>query len=422
MNNTKEVRFKSLGTVITQRILMIVLGAALVLGIISSVLNYMSSMNILNNTMNQASTLAAGEVQGQLQKVMAIAYETGSIARLADADKSLEEKKSIIDQRVDTHGLLRGTILDGDGHDIFSGADDSSQAYYIESMAGNTFISDPVKDEVTGEYTVKITAPLWEGGIPNTRVIGVIVYIPRADYLRNIIKDIRVGESGSAYILNSAGDTIVMSDKDVDGSENSQRQAQTDSSLKALAAIEKKMTQGEDGFGSYRYEGKVEILSYSPVPDTPGWSIAVVAEKSEFMGMFYLSLGLTAGIMVVITVLGFGVGRRLGKAIGDPLGKTVERLELLSHGDLTSEVPMIDQNNEIGRMLGSMGTTIGKLQKVVRQISYYLEELAGGNLTISVDETYEGDFEKISHALREIAGALKNAMVAINENSGRVSQ
>lgn len=422
MNNMTEAKFKSLGTVITQRILIIVLGATLVLGIVGSLLNYMSSMNILNNTMDQASSLAAGEVQGQIQKVMAIAYETGSIARLADPEKSLEEKQSIIDQRLDTHGLLRGMILDRDGRDIFSGTDYSSEDCFMEAMAGNTFISDPVKDEVTGAYTVKVTAPLWEGGIPNTTVIGAIVYLPKADYLRNIVKEIRVGDNGSAYIINSAGDTIVMSDKDVDGSENSQREALTDSSLKALAEIEKKMTQGEDGFGSYNYGGVVEILSYSPIPDTPGWSIAVVAVKSEFMGMFYLSMGLTAGIMVLITVVGFWVGRKLGNTIGDPLGKTVQRLELLAHGDLTSEVPKISQNNEIGQMMASMGTTVGKLKNVVEQISFYLEELAAGNLTITVNDTYEGDFEKISHALREIAGALKNAMMAINENSGRVSQ
>lgn len=422
MEVANKKKFKSIGTVITQKILLIVLVANLVLGGICAILTYLSSINILENTMNETSKLAAGEIYGTMQKIVTIAYETGSIARLADPDNSLEAKRAILDQRVGTHAMLRGTILDKQGKDIFTQKDCSGELYYQQSIKGNTYISDPVLDEVTGEYTVAITAPLWENGIPNTNVVGVIVYLPKSDYLKSIIQDIKVGNHGSVYILNSAGDTIAKSNEVVQGEENTQKDAQTDSSLKKLAALEQKMCQGEDGFGTYRYGGVSKILSYSPIADTPGWSVAVCAVQSEFMGMFYLSIGVILLTMAALVVIGVMVGSRLGRTIREPLEQTVGRLELLSYGDLTSQVPVLSEQNEISQMLTALEDTISKLKEVISDISGNLGELAQGNLTIETDKVYQGDLEAISVSIKNITESLRNAMKAINENSKRVSQ
>ena len=37
---------------------------------------------------------------------MAIAYETGSIARLADSERTAEEKAAILNQRINDHDLI----------------------------------------------------------------------------------------------------------------------------------------------------------------------------------------------------------------------------------------------------------------------------------------------------------------------------
>lgn len=418
----KDKKFKSIGRVITERILIIVVAANLILGVTSVVLNYLSSINILNNTMNEASSLAAGEVMGEMQKIAAVASETGNIARLADPDESLQDKQTILDQRVSEYGLLRGTILDEKGTDIFNNIDMSAAPCFTEAIKGNTYISDPGTDEVSGEYTLKISAPLWENGVRGSKVIGVIVYVPKTDYLHNIIADINIGENGNAYMINSAGDTIAHSKNSADGTENTVEDAKTDSALKKLAELEASMARGEDGFGTYTYGGVTKILSYSPVLNTPGWSIAVCAVRNDFLGMLYISIALIVIIVAVIVIIGYFVGMRLGKSIRHPLELAVGRLDLLKNGDLSSEVPAIQETNEISKMLDALGITVTQLNSVVNDISTLLKELAEGNLVVEIDRIYEGDFAEISYSLKKIIGSLQDAMRAINENARQVSQ
>lgn len=421
MKKTKHRTFYSIGKVITWNILIIVIAANLVLGGICAVLNYLSAMNTLNKTMYQTADLAAGEVAGRFEKVTAIAYETGSIARLADPEKSVEEKKSIIEQRVLTHSLAKGTILDDKGQDIFYSNDLSQDPCFTEAMKGNTYISDPVNDEVTGEYSVKVTAPLWEDGIPNTKVIGAVLYVPKSDYLTNIIKEIDLGGNGNAYILNSSGYTIANSEGTADGTENTVLDAKTETALKPLAAMEEQMVQGEEGFGTYQYKGVSKIISYAPIPDTAGWSIGICAVKNSFIGMFYLSLVVIGIVVAVIILIGLISGKRLSIQITRPLGLAVKRLELMAKGDLTSQVPELEENNEISQMLDSLGITIQSIQRVIADITESLQEIAEGNLTLEAAEDYPGDLAKISVCFRNILNTLRDTMRAINENSQRVA-
>ncbi len=77
----------------------------IVLGVISSVLSYISSINAVSETINDTSDVAAYYVAAALQQYVAVAYETGSIARLADPDLPAEEKVAILNQRVADHDL-----------------------------------------------------------------------------------------------------------------------------------------------------------------------------------------------------------------------------------------------------------------------------------------------------------------------------
>lgn len=418
----KKDGFQSISSVITRRILILVLSGNILFGGICAVLNYISSQNILDETMNESSTMAAAEIQGYIKQVQAVAYETGSIARLADAEKTLEEKKSIIDQRVATHGYLRGTLLDETGMDLVNQIDCSSETYFTEAIKGEPYVSDPMTDELTGEYTLKVSAPLWEGGIPNTRVVGVVVYVPNSNYLYNLVKEITIGKGGSAYIINKDGYTIAHSSGMVDGTENTVKEAEADRGLKDLAVLESRMAKGEDGFGSYTYGGVKKLLSFSPVPGTPGWSIAICVVHSEFMRFFYIAIAVTVVMVAVLSLIGALIGKRLGDDIRKPLQLTVNRLDALAQGDLTSDMPEVHGNNEITHMLDALGETIGNQKTVISDISYNLNELAQGNLTVEIDKEYQKDFAAISRSMKDIVKSLQKAMKAIHENSEKVSQ
>lgn len=110
--------------------------------------------------------MAADYVAAALEKYIAVAYETGSIARLADPERAVEEKAAILNQRINDHDFDGGFLLDSNGIDVITGTNLSDRDYFKEAMKGNTYVSTPAYSEVTKSVSYAISAPLWQDGIP----------------------------------------------------------------------------------------------------------------------------------------------------------------------------------------------------------------------------------------------------------------
>ncbi len=413
-------RFIGIGEKISRRFGRVIMICCIVLGVITSVLSYFSSISAVSETINNTSEVAANYVSAALREFVAIAYETGSIARLADPEKTTEEKKAILDQRIKDHNFDGGYLIDSSGVDVITGQDLSDRAYFKESMKGNTYISTPAYSEVTGKVSFVVSAPLWEGGIPGTTPVGVIAYVPNGEFLNDIMRSIKVGEGGTAFMLDKSGITIADLDSSLVGVEDSVALGDTNPRLKKYSAICKKMIAGEDGTGTYSYNGKTKVVAYSPVPDTDGWSIGVAAVRNEFLRMFAISLVLTLIFVVAFTVYGIKVGVKLGHAVAAPLSRTVERLKLLAEGDIHSAVPEPTENDETKILLDCLAETVRDLNTIITGISSDLAELADGNFMIDVEENYKGDFAQISDSFRDIVGSLSAALGEIDTNAESV--
>ncbi len=413
-------RFIGIGEKISRRFGRVIMICCIVLGVITSVLSYFSSISAVSETINNTSEVAANYVSAALREFVAIAYETGSIARLADPEKTTEEKKAILDQRIKDHNFDGGYLIDSSGVDVITGQDLSDRAYFKESMKGNTYISTPAYSEVTGKVSFVVSATLWEGGIPGTTPVGVIAYVPNGEFLNDIMRSIKVGEGGTAFMLDKSGITIADLDSSLVGVEDSVALGDTNPRLKKYSAICKKMIAGEDGTGTYSYNGKTKVVAYSPVPDTDGWSIGVAAVRNEFLRMFAISLVLTLIFVVAFTVYGIKVGVKLGHAVAAPLSRTVERLKLLAEGDIHSAVPEPTENDETKILLDCLAETVRDLNTIITGISSDLAELADGNFMIDVEENYKGDFAQISDSFRDIVGSLSAALGEIDTNAESV--
>ena len=413
-------QFIGIGERISKRFGRVIMICCIVLGVITSVLSYISSISAVSETINNTSDVAANYVSSALQEFVASAYETGSIARLADPEKTTEEKKAILDQRIKDHDFDGGYLIDSSGVDVITGQNLSDRVYFTESMKGNTYVSTPAYSEVTGKVSYVVSAPLWEGGIPGTTPVGVIAYVPNGEFLNDIMRSIKVGEGGTAFMLDKNGITIADLDSSLVGVEDSVALGDTNPRLKKYSAICKKMIAGGNGTGTYSYNGKTKVVAYSPVPDTDGWSIGVAAVRNEFLKMFYISLVATIIFVMAFTIYGVKVGVRLGHAVAAPLGRAVDRLKLLAEGDIHSEVPEPTENDETKILLDCLSETMQDLNKIITDISSDLAELADGNFMINVDETYKGDFAQISDSFRDIVGSLSAALGEIDSNAESV--
>lgn len=419
--NTKDGNsFISIEKKVSKRFGQVVSLCCIILGVITSVLSYISSISAVSETIDNTSGVAANYVAASLNQYIAIAYETGTIARLSDPERTPEEKSDILSVKIKEHGLNSAYLLDSSGKDILSGTDFSDRDYFKEAMKGNTYVSTPAYSQVTGQVSFAVAAPLWENGVAGSKTVGAIVYVPDGESLNNIMRSIKVGKGGTAFMTDSKGITIADINSEIVGVEDTLALGKSDPRLKKFSAICQRMVNGEDGTGTYSYGGVTKIVSYSPVPDTEGWSIGVAAVRNEFLGKFYLALGLTVVFVIIFTLLGVQNGIRLGKAVAKPIITSVDRLKLLAAGDFHSDTPVPETNDETAILMNSLAETIHDLKAVVSDISSHLAELADGNFKITINEDYKGDFSLISTSFRDIISSLSAAMKEIDGNAESV--
>lgn len=418
----KDGAFVSIEKKISKRFAQTIMICCIVLGIITSVLSYNSSISAVSETINNTSDVAANYVAAALEQYIAIAYETGSIARLADPDRAVEDKEAILKQRIADHNFQGGFLLDSNGIDVISGENLSDRDYFKEAMKGNTYISTPAYSEVTKTVSYAVSAPLWEDGIPNTTPVGAVVYIPDGEYLNNIMRSIKVGKGGTAFMLDANGITIADINSSLVGVEDSVALGDTNPKLKKYSQICKKMITGAAGTGTYSYGGVTKVVAYSPVPNMNGWSIGVAAVRNEFLGMFYLSLVITVIFVIVFTIFGIRNGIRLGKNVIKPITVVVERLKLLAEGDLHSATPVPETNDETAILMNSLTETVQDLKEIISDIDNHLAELSEGNFLIKIDGEFKGDFAQISDSFRGIIHSLSDAMRNIDSNAESVQR
>ena len=150
--NTKdENQFISIEKKVSKRFGLVVSLCCIILGVITSVLSYISSVSAVSETIDNTSEVAANYVAASLNQYIAIAYETGTIARLSDPERTPEEKNDILSVKVKEHKLNSAYLLDSSGKDILSGTDFSDRDYFKEAMKGNTYVSTPAYSQVTGQ-------------------------------------------------------------------------------------------------------------------------------------------------------------------------------------------------------------------------------------------------------------------------------
>lgn len=396
----------------------------LVMAAVTIVMNYRSTLNTLEQTMTRTADIAAERVQMELEGYRQIAYEVGCLSPLSDSETTISDKREIILQRVSTHGFQSGDILGTDGISLFSGKNCLAQAFYQKALQGETSVSDPVINETTGEVSFTVAAPIWEDGVPGSKVVGVVCFEPQETFLNDIVAQLKVSENGSAYILDKEGYTIAHKNMDnVRSRENTQKDAQTDSGLAELASMEHAMTQGMSGFGQYSYGGVTKFLAYTPINGTDGWSLGINAPQPDIMSFTKKSIAVTAVVLVTAIFVAVLVAGWLARGISRSVNACAGRMQTLAEGDLTTPVLESRSKDETGKMMNSIRSLTAGLNELIHDIDYLLSNMSDGNFDVRsrCEERYVGDFSGILRSIDRLSARLSDTLRSVGQAADQVS-
>lgn len=409
----------------TKLMLLVIIGA-LSISILSSVQSVIttesSNVATIEELLSELSGMSVQSAQNFISTYSKAVENAASSPTLVDKNVSAAEKQAFLQSTVESYSLASAGITDTKGYDSYNRVNIADTPYFEAAMKGNTYISTPI---VEGDKAaIMITTPIME----NNTVTGVVYFQGNGLNLHKIISEINVGEKGEAYILDKEGTMIAYTDDQaVLNEENSIRAAAenpSDLDLQTIAAIEQKMIAGETGMEEYSYEsdGSNNIQYYAPIPSTDGWSIAITADKDEFMQAankgIRSQIAISVLLCIVVVIFSFFISRSISR----PIVACSKRLELLSKGDLKSEVPKVNGRDEVRTLADSTAHLVKNFQTIVEDMGRVLEGISNGDLTQEIISShYPGDFQDLRQYLEIINERLNQIVGDIAEATSHVS-
>ncbi len=400
----------------------------LILGAFAGIMTYTTTIGTVENDMLVSAKLAANRTSWEIKAYENIAVGLGVIPSLSDESVPESEKKEILEQSANEHGLVTCNLIYSNG-DSIDGKNYSDREYFKLAMQGKSTVSEPIVSKLTGELVIVVAAPVWKDGILGGEAVGCVLTQPDTEFLNDIVRDIKISDNCSAYIIDDDGDTIADVDSEVvKNGENIEALAAADTTgqggYETLAQSHQKMRNGESGFADYTLNGVSKFLAYTPIPDTNGWALAVYAPKNDFMSDTYRSIILTIMVIVIASIISAIVARVVGKEIGNSVRVCTERIEKLAEGDLTSSVPVLKTKDETGILSAAAQTVVSNTNNIIKDIGRILEAMSQGNFDVHTskgEQYYIGDYQVLLQYLRDINHKLSSTMSQINEAADQVS-
>lgn len=392
--------------------------------ILTVILNLSSTMRTLEDDMLVVAEISADRINEELRVTTTIVSELGCSYQLSSPVFTQEQKQQYINQRMEAYGMVRGKLIGSNGICAYDGTDYSDRDYFKRSMQGEVVVSDPVIAKTDGRLSVIISAPVYADGDKNGDIVGVVFVVPDPEFLNDIAAAVSVSKNSECYLLGETGITIAHCDSAIAQEQKSNIElSQTDRALRGIAKVEQKMMTGVTGYGTYMKGGTITIQAYAPIEGTNGWSVAVNAPLTDFLGSTVVCI--VIGVAIGAAAVCFSVRRakKIGQAIGEPVAECTERIRQLAEGDLHTPAPVIQTQDETQILAEATAALSGNLQKVIGDADYLLGEMSQGNfaLTTGCAEAYVGDFQGLLDSIRKLNRKLSETLSEIKTAVGQVS-
>lgn len=300
---------------------------------------------------------------------------------------------------------------------------------------------DTMEKEIRGEFDQKIKEQV-EGAVSvlqsayNEHLQGAYTKEEAEKIGFETLRNMRYGEDGYFWGDKTDGTCVVLLGKDTEGT--NRKDAKDAAGFPFVQAIKEQALNG-GGYTDFVFPkpGETEAMPkrgysayFAPfdlVLGTGNYTDFIdtyIAEENKIVEASIQKSIIELLIMILICV---GVSCSLGfyivLSIVRPIGKLNKVTRTLAEGNLDAEVDT-DSNDEVGQLAKSMVVLINRLKTYIvyiDEISYLLEEIGRGNLNLTFQNSYEGDFWKVKQALIGTADMLNDTLVQINIASEQVA-
>lgn len=408
---------------IKTRLILLIVACLFVVSVIFGLLSYYQSKSIILSESERSILKINEEIvrvfQTDMEKQIAL-VETISLRRIVTDKTPWDDKVADLQKEAARLGFQSFAVAEPDGNAVRfdknrSKAQLADRLYFKTAMAGKSTFSDVIISRVTGEPTVIVAVPLKRDGV----IKGVFYGVRDGKELTNLVKDVKYGESGYAYLVSKDGTIIGHKNYDLVLKQfNPIKASKDDPKMIPLAEAIERMTKGEKGVANYFFNNRDIVTAFSPVANTDGWSVCIAVEQQEFLS----GVNKLRTVMIIITMIlltaGAGLAYIIGSGITKPVIAAVDHADEMSRLDISKDVPdiLLKRDDEIGQL----GNAFQKLSEEVRKT--LTEIIRSSQLVASSSEQISIDNQNLSQRTSEQASALEEIAATIEEANANTRQ
>nr|WP_320147088.1 methyl-accepting chemotaxis protein [uncultured Anaeromusa sp.] len=246
----------------------------------------------------------------------------------------------------------------------------ADREYFQQAKAGKFVIADPVIAKVDGKMVVVVAGPIKKNG----QVIGVLGGTITVDELINVVNEVKVGQSGYAYVTQKNGLIIMHPEKERVMKENIHADAEKDAALKPLVAV----TEGGKNLARYVAQGAEKYIVYNPIGGT-SWGLSVTVPVQEITGKMNSMMWTSLLVVLVVLVAAGVVASLLAKGFARPIQELNGLACRLSQGNLQNVERRIHSQDEIGQLEAAFQTMAESLRALVQQVAQSVQRVSSAS-------------------------------------------
>lgn len=365
-------------------------------------------LDVLQPMAGESAKAVEANIHLMADRMMSLASDsrfTSAQSTSADRTEVLKEARNVYE----FYGIgiydKSGNALATDG-EIY-GSLTETEWFALLQETDNLTIADPL---ITEEYVgIPMGFPVKTAGETTAYLVGTYKY----DMLSEVLGAIHIGQSGMALIINEDGKIVGHPLTEVVREEVNIYEL--DTTVSAHQIFDRMVTR-ETGSAEGIVNGQASYVAFCPVRGTR-WAFAVEVPKTDYMestnvAVYNTMVGTFAALVVALIAIWM-----VTTVISGQLKKAIVRMNGLAEGDLKSEVEVKRSGDEVEILSVSLKTTIESVNGYLTEIQKVLDSISRGNLNVSADGNYRGDFVVVKKSLTQIIESLNQMMKQINRTA-----
>lgn len=397
------------------------IGVPILLAVIAlTIVSYIYSRSLLvsesRETMLAKSQKYASDIETIIfQKMSYVEVYANNISKDQKKGQALLRDLTYLTQNVDGAldfyaGFKDKTFLDGSGWVPESDFDPTSRSWYKGAIGkSSAYVSDPYISAIDNGIVVAISYEIKYNNKPE----GVLGADLSMKEFEDLIKGIKVEETGKAQLLNKNGNFIISDKYTLNDSMATVENG-------AFSAVADKLSSGQSEFLSNKDNGVERFYAVSPVKGTD-WAVVLEAPASEItraaseLAIFMSVIG-TVSIVVLLIIIYL-----IANSISKPIIRLSECIQGMVEYDFTlsdSSPSVIYSKNkdEIGVISRSLISVKKTIQEIMTQITDIANQVSASSEELTASSEHSADTAK---NLTGTVGEISNGAVMQAEDMQR---